>query len=373
MKVWDGVRTIVHTGGSEVNLALKGRGYMCSDECIVLAEMTMVVIFAIKVFLLFSSDIYCLINPMKMNKKRKFSSYKDIKNIVFFEITTGITANVILLLFHILMFLLKHRPKPLDLTIAQLALVHWMLLVTMGFIATDTFEFEGWGNDFMCKSVIYVNRLMRALSICTTCLLSVLQAIILSPRNSFLAKFKHKSSHYYPCCLVFLWVLNMLLNIRFLISIGATPNGTSHSLNFVTESCSQWPISYFFRYIFLSLVNIQDISFVGLMALSSGYMVNLLCRHKRQFQHLHHSNLSPKAYPGERATQTILVLTGFFMLMYCLDCVIFSSLVVLWNNDPIYHCVQMLVGNAYATMCPFVLMSTEKRMMEWLISMRKRQ
>ncbi|XP_005387301.1 PREDICTED: vomeronasal type-1 receptor 90-like [Chinchilla lanigera] len=308
-----------------------------------------------------------------MNKKRKISSYIDIRNTVFFEITVGITANTVLLLFHIVTFLLKHRLKPLDVTIAQLALVHWMLLVTMGFIATDTFGFENWGRDLMCKSVIYVNRLTRALSISTTCLLSVFQAITLSPRNSCLEKFKHKSSHHYPCCLIFLWVFNMLLNIRFLISIGATPNVTSHSLVFVTESCSQRPISYLFRYIFLSLVNVQDISFIGLMALSSGYMVSLLCGHKRQLQHLHSTNLSPKISPGQRATQTILLLTSFFMLMYFLDCVTFSSLVILWNNDPINLCVQMLVGNGYATICPFVLMSTEKRMIEWLISRWKRQ
>ncbi|XP_005387303.1 PREDICTED: vomeronasal type-1 receptor 90-like [Chinchilla lanigera] len=299
---------------------------------------------------------------MKMNKKRKFPSYTALRNTVFFEITIGISANTVLLMFHILTFLLKHRPKPLDLTIAQLALVHLVMLVTVGFVAADTFGFENWGNDLMCKTVIYANRLTRALSICTTCLLSILQAITLSPRNSCLAKFKHKSSHCYPCGLVFLWIFNMLLNGRFLVSIGATPNVTSHSFVFITESCCQWPISYLFRYIFLSLVNVQDISFIGLMALSSGYMVSLLCRHKRQFQHLHSTSLSPKLSPEERATWTILLFMGFFMLMYFLDCIIFLSSGILLKNDPVRHSVQLLVGSGYATISPFVLMSTEKRM-----------
>ncbi|NP_001160918.1 vomeronasal 1 receptor cavPorV1R668 [Cavia porcellus] len=301
-----------------------------------------------------------------MNKKWKFSTYTDIRNAIFFEVIIGITANTVLLLFHIFTFLCKHRPKPLDMAISQLALIHMVLLVTMAVIATDIFGFEDWWNDLLCKSVIYVNRLMRALSICTTCLLSVLQAITLSHRNSCLATFKQKSTHHYPCCLVFLWIFNLLLNSRYLVSIGATPNETSQRLMFVTESCSQWPISYLFRYIFLSLVNIQDISFIVLMALSGGYMVSLLCRHKRQFQHLHSTSLSPKASPEEKATQTILLLMGFFIIMYLLDCVTFSSLGVLWKNDPIHHCVQMLVGNAYATICPFVLMSTEKRMIKCL-------
>ncbi|XP_004648657.1 vomeronasal type-1 receptor 90-like [Octodon degus] len=301
-----------------------------------------------------------------VKKKSKFSKFFDIRTTVFFVIAIGISANTVLLLFHILTFLIKHRTKPLDLTMAQLALIHLVLLVTMGFIATDTFESHGWEDALICKLVIYLQKLMRALSICTTCLLSVLQAITLSPRNFCLAKLKHKSSHHYPYCLGFLWLFNMILNTRFLVSIGASPNMTSENLVFVTESCSQWPISHFFRYIFFSLVNIQDISFIGLMALSSGYMVSLLCRHKRQLQHLHSTRSFPKISPEEKATQSILLLMGFFMLMYFLDCVTFSSRAILWNNDPINICVHMLVGNGYATICPFVLMSTEKRMIECL-------
>ncbi|NP_001160921.1 vomeronasal 1 receptor cavPorV1R671 [Cavia porcellus] len=307
-----------------------------------------------------------------MNKKRKISSFTDIRNTVFFEITIGIAANTILLLFHILTFLLKHRTKPLDLPVGQLALIHLVLLVAMGFIAKDTFESQGWKDGLVCKVVIYLQRLMRALSICTTCLLSILQAIMLSPRNSCLEKFKHKYTHYYPYFLVFLWMFNMVLNGRFLVSIDATPNVTSHSLIFVTESCSQWPISRLFRYIFFALVNIQDISFIGLMALSSGYIVSLLCRHKRQFQHLHSTSHSPQGSPEERATRTILLLMSIFTLTYILDCVTCSLLAILWKNDPVHHFVQMLAGNAYATVCPFLLMSTEKRIIQCLTSKWKR-
>ncbi|KFO36366.1 Vomeronasal type-1 receptor A16 [Fukomys damarensis] len=323
-----------------------------------------------ELFFLFFSDIFSF--SIKVNKKKSFASLSDIRNMVFFEITIGVVANTVLLLFHILKFLLKQRPKPLDLSIGHLALIHLVMLVTVGLVATDTFGFQGWEKDLTCKLVIYVNRLMRALSLCTTCLLSVLQAIALSPRNSCLAKFKHRSTHHYPCFLVFLWIFTMLLNGRLLVFIGATPNVTSHSLMFVTESCSHWPIKSLFRYIFLTLANTQDVSFIGLMALSSGYMVTLLCRHKRRLQHLHSTSLYPKTSPEERATQTILLLMGFFTFIYFLDCITFSSSAILWKNDPIHHYVQMLVGNSYATGCPLVLMSTEKRMTKWLTSRWKR-
>ncbi|VTJ90142.1 Hypothetical predicted protein, partial [Marmota monax] len=58
-----------------------------------------------------------------------------------------------------------------------------------------------------------------------------------------------------------------------------------------------------------------DIILIGLMVLSSGYMVTLLCRHKRQCQHLHSTSLSPKSSPEQKATRTILLLLAFFSLI----------------------------------------------------------
>ncbi|KAM5248532.1 vomeronasal type-1 receptor 90-like [Ctenodactylus gundi] len=284
----------------------------------------------------------------------------------FFEVSFGITANTLLLLFHILTFLLEHRLKPTDLTICHLALIHIVMLLSVGFIAKDIFGFQNLWDDITCKAVIFLHRVMRGLSICTTCLLSVLQAIALSPSSSCLAKFKHRSSHQSLWCFLFLWVLNMFLSGRFLVSTVATPNVTSHSLMFVTQSCSLWPINYLLKYISFTLFAFWDVSFMGLMALSSGYMVILLCRHKTQSQHLRRNSPSPKTSSVQRATQTILLLMSFFMVMYLLDSAIASPSGVFWNHDPIHHCVQMVVGNGYATVSPLVLISTEKQMIRCL-------
>ena len=102
------------------------------------------------------------------------------------------------------------------------------------------------------------------------------------------------------------------------------------------------------------------------MAPSSGYMVILLYRHKRQSQHLYSTNLLTKAPPEERATQTILFLVSFFVVIYFLDSIITSFSGMLRNSDPVLLLVQMLVGNGYATISPLVLIRTEKRMVKFL-------
>ncbi|KAM5279687.1 vomeronasal type-1 receptor 90-like [Ctenodactylus gundi] len=304
-----------------------------------------------------------------MNKDSELHIFIAIKNTFFSQVSIGISANTILLLFHILTSLPGRRPKPTSMTIGHLALIHLLMLLVMGVITTDILGSCGFWNDLTCKSVIYLYRVMRGLSICTTCMLSVLQAITLSPRGSCLAKFKCKSSNENLFSLFFLWVFNMFTSIRFLVSTVATPNVTSDNLLFITESCSLWPLSYFLKYLFSTLVTIRDIGPIGLMAISSGYIVTLLCRHKRQSRHLHRNCLSPKTSPEQRATQTILLLMSFFVVMYFFDYIIYLTLGMFRNNDPLSLCVQMVVGNSYATISPLVLISTEKQTTKFLKSL----
>ncbi|NP_001160932.1 vomeronasal 1 receptor cavPorV1R604 [Cavia porcellus] len=306
---------------------------------------------------------------MKKNEISQLSRFIYIRNIFLLEVIIGIIANTALLLFHVLIILVEHKLKLIDLTIGHLALIHVVMLLTVAFIAMDIFEFQYLGDDITCKCVIYLYRLMRGLSICTTCMLSVLQAITLSPRSSCLAKFKQKSLHQNLCCFLFLWIFNILISVHFLISIIATPNMTSHSFMFVTQSCSLLPSSYLLKYISISLLSLQHVTFIGFMALSSGYMVLLLHRHKRQSQHLHSTSLSPKASAEQRATHTILLLMSFFIIMYILDSVLSTTSAMLWDRDPIRHFVHMFVGNGYAIVSPLVLSSTAKRVINFITPM----
>ncbi|MBZ3884955.1 Vomeronasal type-1 receptor 90 [Sciurus carolinensis] len=283
----------------------------------------------------------------------------------FSEVGIGISANTILLLFRIFTLLLQHRLKPTDLIICLLALIHIGMLIIMGFITTDVFVPQNIWDDKKCKVLIYLHKFLRGLSICATCLLSVLQAITLSPRSSCLEKFKYKPPYQILCSLVFLWVFYMSFSAHFSFSSTVILNVNSHGLIFITESCMILPMSYFLRHLFFILGAFWDVFLIGLMALSSGYMVTLLVRHKRHIQQLHSTCPSPKASPVQRATWIILLLMSFFVFMYCLDC-IFSSSRTMWNNDPVCLSIQMMVASGYATTSPFLLLCTEKQIIHLL-------
>ncbi|NP_001160806.1 vomeronasal 1 receptor oryCunV1R1654 [Oryctolagus cuniculus] len=307
-----------------------------------------------------------------MIKNSILSNLIAVRNAFFLEVSFGITVNAFLLLFHILWFFLKHRPRPTDLAIGHLALIHLVMLITVWVIVADVFESHDLWDDITCKVVIYLHQVMRGLSLSTTCLLSVLQAITLSPRSSCLAKFKLTSSQHNMCGFLLLWLFNLSSRARFLISTVATPNDTFHGLMFVTQSCSLWSLSHIPRHTFSILGIFRDASLIGLMAVSSGYMVNFLCKHKRRSQHLHSMRFSARASPEHRATRTVLLLMSLFVFLYLMDCIVYSFSGMWWNSNPVRLCIQMLVGNGYATIGPLLFISSEKRMIQFFKSMLER-
>ncbi|XP_040850835.1 vomeronasal type-1 receptor 90-like [Ochotona curzoniae] len=306
-----------------------------------------------------------------MNRKNMFCSFVAVKCVIFSEVSIGIPANAFLLLFH-LSFLLKHKLKPTDLTIGHLALIHLVTLIIAGLVSMDVFQSQGQSWDgIACKALFYLYQVLRGLSLGNTFLLSVLQAIALSPRSSWMAKFKQTSSHHSLCIFLFAWVFSLSMSVHLLICAVASTNHTSSNVMAVTKSCSLWILSYFPRHLLSILWIFQDVSLTGLMALSSAYMVTLLCRHKRQSRHLHSTRLSPRASPELRATRTILLLMGVFVLLYWLDCIMYSLSTMRWNIDSVHMCVQMLVSTGYASIAPLLLISRERRIIQFLKSMSK--
>lgn len=302
--------------------------------------------------------------PRKMDRNNLMYNDNSIRNAFVFEIAFGISANTALLLFHVAMFFEGLGPKPINMIIGVLALSHIVMLLANVAMATDVFGSQVFWDDVTCKSVISLSRLMRSISICATCHLSVLQVLILSPRSSCLAKVKPNSFWHNLCCFLSLWAFYVPIH-GFLNSTVSSYNMTSHVPILVTKSCSLQVFSDIARHVLSILTVFRDASLVGIMVLSSVYMVTVLCRHKRLHQYLHSASISRKASPEQRAIRSILWLLSFFLVMYCLDSIASSSR-VMGNKDPVHRCAQMFVSSGYATMSPLVFIVTEQRFIHFL-------
>ncbi|XP_031236727.1 putative vomeronasal receptor-like protein 4 [Mastomys coucha] len=294
----------------------------------------------------------------------------SLNNVFYFQAGLGILANIFLLFFYTAI-ILCHRSKPMDLISCQLTFIHIMMVITgWDIFTTDVFDLLNIENDFICKATSYIHRAMRGLSICITCLLSVFQAVTISPNASLLAKFKRKLKKYMIYSFFYFWSFNLSFSSDRLFYCGSYTNMSETKQMKITKYCSLFPMNYIVRVLISTMTTSRDVFLVGVMLITSTYMVIILFRHQRQCKHLH-SIRHLRASPEKRATQTILLLVFFYVVMYWVDFIMSSRAVFLWMYDPVILTVQKFVINAYPTISPLIQISSDYRIIIMLKNMQK--
>ncbi|XP_034375205.1 putative vomeronasal receptor-like protein 4 [Arvicanthis niloticus] len=295
----------------------------------------------------------------------------SLEKVLYFQAGLGVLPNMFLLLFYTVI-ILGHRPKPMDLISCQLTLVHIIMILTGGNISlADIFVSLNIKNDIKCKATFYTSRVMRGQSICITCLLSVFQAITISPSTSLLAKFKQKLKKYMINALFYIWFFNLSVCSNMLFYVGGFTNVSETKQMKVTKSCSLFPMNYIIRGLIIILSTSRDVFLVAVMLTTSAYMMIILHRHHRQCKHLHSiSNLIVS--PEKKATQIILLLVIFFVVMYWVDFIISLTSHLLWMYDPVVLTVQKFVIDAYPTITPLVQIISDKRIINVLKNLQSK-
>ncbi|XP_038605819.1 vomeronasal type-1 receptor 42-like [Tachyglossus aculeatus] len=279
-----------------------------------------------------------------------------------FQNGVGIIGNSLLNMLYLSSFLLGSKPKTTDLVIIHLALVHTVMLLTRWITRTaGLLGLKLVQTNAECKLFAYVYRITRGLSICTTSLLSMVQAITISPTTSYFFKFKVQIPNFILPILAILWIPNMLLCSNLLYHVVASQNATT-----IEGNCYSVPLNTFLQGLTLTLVALRDILSLGLMSCSSGYMVLLLQRHRHQVQHLHGTCQAPDTSPERRATETIVLLVSCFVAFYCGNFVLSLLLGTSMMNNMTVLSVNMFVVSGYATISPFVLLTCNTRVIKFL-------
>uniref|UniRef100_F6VP66 Vomeronasal type-1 receptor n=1 Tax=Ornithorhynchus anatinus TaxID=9258 RepID=F6VP66_ORNAN len=152
----------------------------------------------------------------------------------------GVLGNSALLIVFINIFIFQsHQRKPTDLILTHLTMANTATLLTRGVPETMmSFGMKNILNDVGCQVVMFTNRVSRGLSICTTCLLSVFQAITISPSTSRWARLKPRAPDYILPSFLFFWILNILIYFKIIISTQATKNVTFTEYTYTLKYCS---------------------------------------------------------------------------------------------------------------------------------------
>ncbi|XP_074087953.1 olfactory receptor class A-like protein 1 [Macrotis lagotis] len=289
-------------------------------------------------------------------------SYNEILCIFYLlQIIIGVFGNGLLLFLYGFNLITSQRTRHIDVIFINLALSHIVMILFRGVpLSIQVCIQKIFLSDIECKIIIYLQRMSRGLTICNNCLLSVFQAITISSSSPKGAELKAKAAKYiFPSC-VLLWVLNFLIDVDVPLHVTGTRNNTigkfKRNLGFCFIDLHALSTSVIWK-------TFYDAVFVGLMAITSGYMAFIFFRHHSQVQHLHNTSLNPTGSPEIRATKVILLLMIIFVSFYSVAS-IFVIVMETSKDSPqwVTH-ISVFFTASYSTISPFVLIINDSQIL----------
>nr|AEF00669.1 vomeronasal type 1 receptor H15 [Mus musculus musculus]AEF00670.1 vomeronasal type 1 receptor H15 [Mus musculus musculus]AEF00681.1 vomeronasal type 1 receptor H15 [Mus musculus musculus]AEF00682.1 vomeronasal type 1 receptor H15 [Mus musculus musculus]AEF00685.1 vomeronasal type 1 receptor H15 [Mus musculus musculus] len=281
---------------------------------------------------------------------------KFIEKMVFlFMILVGTLGNMSVSVNYMLSWWRSTGKKPIHLILIHLAFTNIILLLAKGLPKTvAAFGLRNFLDDIGCKVIVYLERVARGLSICTSSLLTVVQAIIISPRASGWRRLRPTSAWHILPFFSFFWTFNSLISIHLIHSITSTGLNISHLKNSDNYCYFILPRQKI-KWIVLLLMVLRDAVFQGAMGGASGYMVFLLHKHHQHVLYLQNSKLLYRTPPELRAAQSVLLLMLCFVFFYWTDCAFSLILSISLVENSLIVNIQECLTLAYASFSPLVL------------------
>ncbi|XP_036986832.2 vomeronasal type-1 receptor 4-like [Artibeus jamaicensis] len=273
---------------------------------------------------------------------------------------TGVVGNSFLLYHYLFLYFTGYRLKPMDFIVNNLIVANFSVLLYSGF-PYSILSF-GWYNvysDIRCKLLAYLREVGRGVSIGTTCLLSSFQAITISPMNSRWANLKHKAPKYIVPTIFMYWILQMLINVVYLVFLSSKLINRNITNRKHFEYCSSVRHDATRDFLYAALIASPDVVCFLIVLWASGSMVFILHRHKQRVQHIHRTSIFSRSSPESRATKTILLLVSTFVFLNTLSSIFRILLSILKNPSWFILSTNAVLSLSFPSVSPFLILGRD--------------
>ncbi|KAM5296049.1 vomeronasal type-1 receptor 4-like isoform 1-T2 [Glossophaga mutica] len=274
--------------------------------------------------------------------------------------TIGILGNLSLLYHNVIIYFTGYRLRPTDLIINNLLVANTLVLFSTGI--HYTMIYFGWYHhlgDFGCRFFPYLRGVGRGVSIGTACLLSVFQAITISPTNSRWAGLKQKAPKYIVPLILVWWVLQMLVNVIIPLYMSGNLSNQNITKGRTWVFCSSLYDDETKDSLFAALLTFPDVVCFLLMVWASSYMVLILLRHKQRVRHIHTAPISSRSSTETRVTKNILLLVSTFVFFNAFSSIFLMSLIVYNSTKVFLPDINIIFVMCSPTFIPFLIMTQD--------------
>ncbi|XP_043828118.1 vomeronasal type-1 receptor 1-like [Dromiciops gliroides] len=291
-------------------------------------------------------------------------SHDEILKIIYLnQIVIGVLGNSFLISLYSVKFKSVHKTRSIILILIHVLFTNILLLLFRGIPKT----IEVWGLKYSVDYtgsifLTYLQRVTRSLSLCSSFLLSIFQAVIISPNSLIKTELKSRALKcIFPCCLS-CWVLNLLIDTALPVYIIGFNNRT-HSKEEQNIGFSALDLQATKTIMFLIWKFVYDGFFVGLMAITSGYIVLFLYKHHQRVQHIHITTLSQRGSPEIHAARAILLLGSIFVSFNLMSSICVMYMTVSKVPSPVLLHVSVFLSLSFQTVSPFMLLKSDTQIM----------
>ncbi|XP_008821027.2 vomeronasal type-1 receptor 4-like [Nannospalax galili] len=246
----------------------------------------------------------------------------------------GILGNFSLLSYYLVLYYRKCMLKSTDLILMHLLTVNSLIILSKGVQHTmAAFGLKQGFSDFWCNLCLYIERVCRSMSVASTCLFSVFQAITTSPRVLCWKDHKVRAPKHIGLSISLCWVLYVVVNLIFPVYTYTKMNYKNVTRKRDFGYCCIISHNEITVSLYIALLAFPEVLFSVLMVWCSSSMVVILYRHKQRVQHICRAHDSTRTSPEARATQSILALVSTFLAFYSLSSILQGSIALLYNPD----------------------------------------
>ncbi|XP_026634227.1 vomeronasal type-1 receptor 4-like isoform X1 [Microtus ochrogaster] len=289
----------------------------------------------------------------------KMDVWKLAIGIIFLSQTTiGIMGNLSLLFYYLVLSYREYALKPKDLILMHLLTANTLIILSAGVAHTMAV----WGlkpslNDFGCLLLLFIQGFARNVSMGTTCLLSIFQAVTISPRKLCLKNHKVKETKFVGWFISLLWVFYILIRFILFMYTFIKTNIQNITRNLDFGYCSTIAPDEISNSLYTALVMCPEFLFAVLIIWSSTSMIVTLYGHKQRVQHIRSSHGSRIKCPESKATQNILTLVCTFLAFYTLSTILRGCIALLYNHSGWVMYITHLTSLCFPCFGPYILIS----------------
>ncbi|KAG8450917.1 hypothetical protein GDO86_003261 [Hymenochirus boettgeri] len=289
-----------------------------------------------------------------------------IKAVGFFLLAAiGVPGNVYILLRFAIIKIKEKKLLPTNTLLMALAFMNLLIVfsrIILQFL--NSIGVENFLNDSRCKLFVYAYRVSRAMSICTTSLLSSYQCIIIAPKTILWSFLKQKVTHNTLPIIAAILVLNLILYRTSIMYATTKRNATSSPYTLHLVYCDMDFLTYDSYIINGAIFSSMDFLFVGLMTVASIYIVYILLCHEKSIKGKRSTDRVQSKSVEYRASRAVIMLVILYVMLFGFDNSMWIYTLTLSNVSPDMNDARIALACSYSALSPLVIINTNPKLQQ---------